>query len=461
MAEGILVQFYTIAKKVNSTALPSGTVTEQRCSVNRPCSIERPVIVLRNGGGVPGWNYCRIPGFAGRYYWIDDWVYRDNCWEGECKVDVLATYRSTIIHTNYYFLRSSTSFDTAVFDSLYPIKANPSKRVDTIPSGAWQLAELGLNGGYFICGIVGKDGLSNYYAFTPPMFKKFCEQVFTNIDWADISGQQITENLLKCLFNPFQYVTSCMWLPVPGLGSGVTSVSEIQFGFWSVPVTAQKLGARPVYTRNFSVPIYPHPQIGRGEYLNSSPFRQIMLEVEPWGCFSLDGGKIGKTSSLTVSEYVDCISGMGYLSVTGSGAVFATSFSQIGVNIQVSDIKNNVVESGGNILSSLGSLISGNFMGALSGIGNAVNSMIPSVLTRGANGTLLPLQFMPRTEHTFYNITDEDKYDNGRPLMKNGVMQALGTGYYLVENGTTPLLGATSSESEMVKNYLESGVYYQ
>lgn len=460
MAEGILVQFYTIAKKVNSTALPSGTVTEQRCSVNRPCSIERPVIVLRNGGGVPGWNYCRIPGFAGRYYWIDDWVYRDNCWEGTCKVDVLATYRSTIIHSNYYFLRSSTSFDTNIVDNLYPIKSSPAKRIEYVKDGAWQLAELGTNGGYFVCGIVGKDGLSNYYAFTPAFFKKFCEQVFSNIDWADISGQQITDNLLKCLFNPFQYITSCMWFPVPSLGQ-ISDVSEIQFGFWSVPVTAYKLGSSPVYSRSFSVAMYPHPQLGRGEYLNSSPFRQIMIEIEPWGCFNLDGGKIGKTSNVTVNEYVDCMSGIGYISISASGAILATSFTQIGVNIQVSDLRSNVVGSAGSLISSFGNLISGNFMGAISGIGSAVNSMIPSVLTRGANGTLLPLQFVPRVEFTFYNISDEDRFDNGRPLMKNGVMQALGAGYYLVENGTTPLLGATSSESEMVKNYLESGVYYQ
>ena len=44
--------------------------------------------------------------------------------------------------------------------------------------------------------------------------------------------------------------------------------------------------------------------------------------------------------------------------------------------------------------------------------------------------------------------------------MKNGTMQELGTGYYVVENGDINVSGATRNEKEQIKQFLEGGVYY-
>lgn len=455
------IEFWTWSKKPNSTAVPGSPDTTQNIDLKSPCSVESPVIVLRNGGGVPGWNYCRIPGFSGRYYWIDNWTYEDNCWIGELSVDVLGTYRGTIGSTSYYVLRSSTSFDTNIVDMLYPLKALPQKTRTVVTDGMFQIAEYGLSQGYYVCGIVGQEGLTNFYAFTPSEFRNFCTQIFANIDWAQSDGQQISNSLLKCLFNPFQYITSCMWMPVPGVGSGTSKVTGIKFGFWEVTVSCAKLGNRPVYTRSFTMPVKNHPQISRGNYLNSSPFRRISVEVNPWGRFSIDSGKVGTENSITVSEYIDCMSGVGYLSINNSSNSLITSYTQIGVPVQISDIKNNIVGSAGSLASSIGNVLSGNFMGALSGIGNAVNNMIPSVDTRGANGCLMGLVLAPVIDIDFYTVADEDRADNGRPLMKNGTFATLGSGYYVVENGSTSLRGATKMELDKVKSFLESGVYYQ
>ena len=147
------IEFWTLSKKPNSTAVPGQPDTTQNMDLKSPCSVESPVIVLRNGGGVPGWNYCRIPGFSGRYYWIDNWTYEDNCWIGELSVDVLGTYRGTIGSTSYYVLRSSTSFDTNVVDMLYPLKALPQKTRTVVTDGMFQIAEYGLSQGYYVCGI--------------------------------------------------------------------------------------------------------------------------------------------------------------------------------------------------------------------------------------------------------------------------------------------------------------------
>lgn len=359
-------------------------------------------------------------------------------------------------------MRSSTSYDGDVIDFLYPAKATPITSRINVTAGTNPQSEYGLNGGHYICGIVGTDGLTNFYAFTPPNFKNFCNAIFANIDWAESDGQQISNSLLKCLFNPFQYVTSCIWVPIGDLGAGATNVDKIKFGFWKVDVKATKLGVHPFNTRSFDVPIKNHNQIARGSYLNRSPFRQINLEIEPFGSFELDGGKIGTASRVVANITTDVMTGVAYLRVnTVNGVPLYTGFAMTGVHIQVSDVTTNWIEATGNLVSSVVSSFTGNFMGALQGIGNSFSSLLPEVHTQGANGTLLTISNVPVVSFTFYQLPDEDRWDNGRPYMKNGVMQSLGTGYYVVENGATPITGATSSESDMVKNYLESGVYYQ
>ena len=148
------------------------------------------------------------------------------------------------------------------------------------------------------------------------------------------------------------------------------------------------------------------------------------------------------------------------MSVSAGGVTLYSGYAQIGVNIQVSDLRANIIESGSNLLSTIGNLFSGNFLGSASGVANAVESAIPDVHTRGVNGTLLSIARIPFVIETFYKITDEDRADNGRPYMKNGTMQELGAGYYVVENGSINVNGATRNEKEQIKQFLEGGVYY-
>ena len=455
----VTVNFKTASKRVNSTGVVGGDVTAVSCNINEPCSIENPQIILRNGGSAPSWNYCEIPDFH-RSYWVEDWEYRNNTWIARCVVDVLATYRDTIKATNLYFLRSSTSYDGDVMDTLYPTLSTPTKTQVNVNDGLFPIAEYGLSQGYFICGIVGADGLTNFYAFTPTNFATFCSKIFTDLDWADISGQQITESLLKCLFNPFQYLTSVMWFPIENVGPGSTPVTSIKFGFWSCNVDALKLGNRPFYNRQYDIPVTQHPQVSRGSFLNASPYRRIQLHIEPWGLFEVDGGKVGTSENLKVSQTIDCLSGIGIMSVGVGGVLLYSGTVQIGVNIQVSDLRTNVLDSGSSVIGGLTSLLSGNFLGGAVGIANAVENAFPDVTTKGVNSSLLTISLVPAVIETFYKLTDEDRSDNGRPYMKNGTMQDLGAGYYVVENGAINVRGATRNEKEQIKQYLESGVYY-
>lgn len=459
----VTVNFKTASKRLNSTGVVGGSVTAVSCNINEPCSIENPEIILRNGGSAPSWNYCEIPDFR-RSYWVEDWEYRDNTWIGRCVVDVLATYRDTIQATNLYFLRSSTEFDGTIIDNLYPAKTSPVTQVYAIEDGTFP-ASAGISGGCYVMGIVGEDGLNQYYAFTPASFKGFCSQIFTNLDWANISGQQITESLLKCLFNPFQYVVGCMWFPFPldavdPDGAIVPSVAEIKLGWWTFKQACYKIPDKPRFNRRFTAPIVQHPQVSRGTYLNSSPFRRITMEVNPWGRFEIDGSVVGTADSVNVLETIDMMSGIAQLQVSTATQTLHSQFAVVGVSVQISDLQSNVLGALLNTAGAVGQFATGNFLGSANGIVSAIDSILPTPISNGSNGSMLSTMRVPSIQHMFLRVADEDRADNGRPLMKNGTMQGLGAGFYIVENGSINVTGATKNEKEQIKQYLESGVYY-
>ena len=105
--------------------------------------------------------------------------------------------------------------------------------------------------------------------------------------------------------------------------------------------------------------------------------------------------------------------------------------------------------------------ISGDFLGLASGIGNALTNNIPNIdASKGVNGSVVGLSYYPTCVTVCYEIVDEDNSDNGRPYCKNGTCSSLGVGYYIAENGSLSISGATQDELNSIKSYLEGGFYY-
>lgn len=458
-------KFYNITKKVNSTALPTGNAElELDIDLKANCSIVNPVLILYTGLGAYT-NYCYIPAL-GRYYWVNDWTYAGNVWEISCSVDVLATYREQIMNYSLYFTRCSTANDGNIVDRLYPIKQIPTREKHTIVDGAYQAGEYGLISGKYVIGIVGKDGLTDFYVFSYAEFKDFCDKVFGSMDWSNVSSQELSEEVLKCVVNPFQYVMSCLWFPFDI--QKTVSAESISLGFWDIGVTAKKLSPNPVQFDTFKIPVSQHPQVARGEFLNGEPFRKINIYIPPVGVITLDSSVVGSSTELTCIRYYDLMTGYEIIYINRDDYTLATVVGKIGVPIQVSDMQTNIngmMNGVGNAVSGLLGTISGNpiggVIGMLSGIGQAVSSANPVVAgTIGSNGSMVATHDVPYIEEIYYSITDEDNADNGRPYCKNGTMKALGTGYYIAENGNISITGAFENERVMIKNYLEGGVYY-
>ena len=67
------------------------------CTLRAETSVSDPEILLEYNGNLSGYNYCYIPDFD-RYYYITDIIsVRNNLWMVKCHVDVLMSFKQSIL----------------------------------------------------------------------------------------------------------------------------------------------------------------------------------------------------------------------------------------------------------------------------------------------------------------------------------------------------------------------------
>ena len=129
---GFDVKFFVVAKRKNSTFKPADDTVKftASCNLKESSGVLNPTISLSFTMESKPYNlnYAYIPLFN-RYYYVTDWVYKDRLWWANLKVDVLASWKSTIETTPYYVLRCSATKDTEISDTLYPVKGKPNRTI--------------------------------------------------------------------------------------------------------------------------------------------------------------------------------------------------------------------------------------------------------------------------------------------------------------------------------------------
>ena len=211
------VTLYEFKKRENSTKRPDSTVTQRthNAVLKMPTSLLRPEITFDFGlkGNPSYYNYAYISDLGNRYYFIRDWTVGDgHLWTAHLEVDVLASWKNSIGNSTQYVQRSSKTFDGGVVDVLYPTKQPASVNVYEKPT-PWKTS---LATGTYVLGIVNSEdggvGAAHYYALTQTEMNSFLSYMLGNVDYLG-SITEISSELLKVLFNPMQYIVSCVWYP--------------------------------------------------------------------------------------------------------------------------------------------------------------------------------------------------------------------------------------------------------
>lgn len=457
------ITFYTFNKKPNSTRQPEGGGVTYKCTLIEPTSFTAPDIALVVPAKPTGYNYAFIPEFS-RYYFVTDWAYSAGLWRASLSVDVLASFKDYIGSQRQYVLRSSAKSDGRIVDTMYPTKNSPKTVFSYSPDidgNGGNPFKSDFANGIYIVGIINSDsgaiGCVSYYVFNNSQFRAFCNTLMGTSGWMYNGIEEIGEELTKVLFNPFQYIASCVWLPVSNIATG-GSVGAIPYGWWTLSASASRLGgSSKLAGANFKIP--KHPQSERGAYLNGSPFSRYMLSWPCFGQFALDPDIMGVSSNLYAQCFIDPVSGMGTLNIMTEKASLITTQAQVGVPIQIAQMAVNYGGTAGSVINAFANGIVGNIGGALSSIGDAVSNAMPQLTTMGKNGGAGAYMFSPVLNSTFYSVVDEDVEHLGRPLCQDVVPASI-PGYMLCADVEIEISG-TKPEMENIVSLMESGFYYE
>lgn len=472
----MVVYFFTYSKKKNSTSQPSLTSgTQFTVNLKDDCSVLNPVLVMTaSTTGMPNpftpayFNYAYIQKFS-RYYFITDVQYVLGHWEFYLTVDVLASFKTAIGNTSAYIERSSNTSDGTITDMLYPANTDVSISSPTV-SHNWR--GVAPSGGAYILGVINNQnsnhiGAVTYYAMDTAGLNSLFAYLFGNNIYQAGSITEIGEDLFKSLFNPFQYIVSCLWLPGYPSSYG-SNTGNVIVGYWTTNVTAYLVSAI-TEARYVTAEVPNHPQISRGSYLNYAPYTKITLYCPPFGSIPIDPYFTRTGRYLYAKTLVDVATGEAVINVTfraNSSAVWnnkvcATKSARMGVPIQIAQVLSDYSGSVGSVLNGVSS---GSIAGIISGvIGGAVQSAIatqtPNVSTSGSNGSFNTFTDEPALVVEHYKIADEDNADLGRPLMSTRTINTI-PGYIKCADGH--FSGACfDTEKDAINRYLVDGFYYE
>lgn len=453
----------SFSKPKNSTKIPSGGETFP-CLMVEPCGVINPRISFNQGNNwnPSSYNYAYIPDF-GRYYWVVEWTFERGRWYVTLSVDALASWKNNILSETEYVVRSASSVTPTVIDNLYPALqsfsfTNSDKQiwpVKTLASGCYVVGILG--------GGDGTTGGVSYYIANGKLLQNLMNAIMLSPSWMGVP-EEISEDLMKCLVNPLQYLTSVMWFPIDADSWG-NSASVPYVGWWKPNVGLLDYGGDYVLEGTLGTRA-SHPQAGSNRtYLNYSPYTRVSAYIPPFGTITLNPDQFPPNKSIPYRIVVDGISGMGYLEIAGEGGAIYMS-AKVGVDLSVGQETSNSGTMAGTVLGSVGSsplLNSHPFdkaVGAVfSGIGDVLSVLNPQFTNIMQSSGTSAYVYNAYLVQEFVNTVSTDNEHLGSPLCKNVLLSSLSGFTQCLDPDVN--IPCTDAEHDMIASYMSGGFYIE
>lgn len=470
----MIIEFYNLAKKENSTKQPNRTDAVQfSCTIKTPSSIQALTVEL-DLAYVPDWNYAYIPDFE-RYYFITGTAYNRGLWEISLSVDVLASFKTDVGGTSMYVERSSAAKTGTLIDKAYPVTdaysvSNPTvKGARTFGNGA------------IILNVINGDSNTGTtsYVMSVQSFGDFLDNIMVDSDEHISTWDPVLQSIRVINREPLKYVLGCYWVPdsyntyaTGNILSSLTLGNFVATGFSCYNMTNSLSDLTTTYT----VTLPKHPQAStRGSFCNMDPFSEYNLDLGPFGSIKLDSAALAEATSITISIMQDVLTGTARAIVeTDKSAIIANLAGQwavpIRLNATATDYVGSIGQYLGGGLAAIGGIIAAPASGGLSllGVASGVGSMISglegmnkgTISSSGSVGALVDHLRTWDLEARFYTIADDNNADNGRPLCKVRTPSTL-TGYMKCLKGLVTSSRASRNELDSINAYMEGGFYYE
>lgn len=358
----IPVYFKNVNKRENSNDRFSIVgMTSVDCILKAGTSLTHPVLEIQVDNTTDvvtysQYNEAYIQSFD-RYYFIRDWQMKGRKMLCYCEVDVLASFWNDIKDQTFFISRSSQATNPDLPDGMTATMGG------YINSSQYTRSPLSVSDatsyGSFIVAIISKNGSLggiSYYLMSYLTFTSFCVKLFNISNFGTFTG--ITDDVAKVIVNPFQYVSSCIWLPfnVNDIRATTTNTATttVDMGYWSMTLTASVYtldALSPIYNTYQAFDIHRHPSASTtNTYLNLAPYSKYSLYFYPFGFIDLDPLDLYRISKLYCIVNVDLRTGMAVLKLAGAltgsttadydtTSQFKVLSAQVGVEIGVASLK--------------------------------------------------------------------------------------------------------------------------
>lgn len=481
------VIFYNFAKRENSTAVPSGSGTSYTCILKEGSNVLTPTIMLKWGGsGYPAFNYAKIAHFSSRYYWVTDWHFENRMWTAHLRVDVLASYKTTIGSSSKYVLRSASEENKDVIDTLYPAKATYTQGSQSINNG---LTYFG-NGGVYVLACVN-DQTINYADTQPPLLyempAKGVQDVMHNVidsfegaadDLNTAAGLDFKDAITMILKAPGrifsdinQFVKSVTWFPCEFTGTA----SPVYVGKYSVSAYGGKQITNPIWSNAMiDVNISGFVPATASKWKYAEPYASYYLNAPPFGIIPIPSEDIINGNTLRMALSIDALSGLARLIVKirmGTDPIttrdIADRTAQIGITYpfggSTPDYASGIAGAGamGAAVAMMEAGTGGAGLVLAGAIGTAAKGLGYNGFSGGGfSGGTLGIQPTWSLNWRYFDPVDQDPTEQGYPLCKVKTINTL-SGYVKVADGDIANGAATQAELAEVKQYLEGGFFYE
>ena len=386
MAYNVEMTFYRTGKQAWSTFIPeySNTDTKVLGEIFEPYDILSPTIIINNEamtypeGHIPytinEYNYVYIDTLD-RYYWIKDWVRNNGLWYGYCAEDVLASFRSDILNTTQYVLRSSTTYDNSIIDYNYTYKLSDyivnSVGMDRVEGGTGSWISLSdfrpeQHEERMLVLNVNPCGTNWYIDYEHKGNSDYCPNIVVckASDYSRLMSAVKNSDAENVIVS--NYINNAYWIPMPFTEQSQKDriIENLVFGSYldakadNFDVTK---GSNYRKTWNNFAPtsawaVQPNhnidciwegtiPDISNITYENSADYKTVMLRFHPFGEFPLDSNLLAGTTKIRVRVSLNVATGMAELSyrqqAPNIGSYIVLSNTNVAVPIQLSTIINN------------------------------------------------------------------------------------------------------------------------
>lgn len=456
------INLYTISKRKNSTALPTGSAYTITCVLKENTDVLSPSFLLQDKPTL-AYNYLE---WQGLYYWINDITYEtNNLWRIDCSIDVLASFRDAI-HAGKAYIEYSSAYDSRIPDPRPSKKTNPNVLIST---GATYTNYSPDSGSIVMCASGSETSGCYVLNADPSDIIGDLYQWWNNFDTSDIQHSLKNLALYVVSGDVSQNIRSLIWMPWTITGG---TSSPIFLGMYDTGKTGSRINmySRSGFTTSISI---PQPNIANWRI--QSGYCEYVLYLPLIGQIALSTDILNGQSSVIVQGSLDETTGDISVEVyTNGGNRIGVYGASTGANIPIGGAGFTPRTAMTGLIAGVGAVVTGGALGAgLIGAetGGAVLatemggllSVTPSATcVGGAQGkSASGLTGQPKIVCTYWDLSDDNSrfYDTiGCPTFK---VDTIGNYTYVRGSQVSLPISCYGSILEMINRDIQGGVFIE